>query len=485
MTLAPPLLSQLRAVVGNSGVVDDRDELVVYENDGFPVARGLPDAVVFPTSTEQVSAVLRLLHEHQVPLIPRGSGTGLTGGCVAFGEGVLICTSRMTRIEHVDVHSRCAVVQAGVRNAALTEALAGTGLRFAPDPSSQRASTIGGNVATNAGGISTLKHGVTVNHLLGAEFVLSDGSVVQSRCSGRTDSFGPDLPALLCGSEGTLALLTRLWVRLSPAPRHYSTFVAIFESTRDACQTVCDTIASGITPASMELMDGVMIQTVEAAFGFGFPADAGALLLIELDSLGRAALEEPLRRVLQIAHRHKARQIRHCSDAAERAQLWSARKKAFGAIGRISPSYCTQDACVPRSKLPAVLEHIAALGQHFGVTIPNVFHAGDGNIHPVLLFDQSKPEEVQRTLRLSEEILEHCLSIGGTITGEHGVGVEKLHLMPRMFSPATMALFARLKECFDPDRRLNDGKLIPSPRLSIELLQPVAMNLPGGAAAQG
>ncbi len=472
-------IERFRAIVGEANVITNRDQMLVYECDGFPIAKGLPTCVVFPTTTEEVARCVRVAHELNLPIIPRGSGTGLAGSAVAYGEGVLLTTSRMNQIEHVDVANRFAVVQAGVRNLALSDAVAHTGLRFSPDPSSQRASTIGGNYATNAGGINTLKHGVTSNHVLGVEMVLADGSVFTTRAGGLCDGIGADLPGLLCGAEGTFGIITRLWCRLVPNPRHFRTFYAVFQDTGDACNTVTDVIAAGIVPTSMEMMDGEMIRIVEDAFHFGFPTDAQALLLLEVDGIDQL-LDEQMALIVDIAKRNGARDINLCADAKRRAELWSARKKAFGAIGRISHSYCTQDACVPRSMLPTVMKEVSRLGKEFGVRITNVFHAGDGNIHPILLFDEDKPEEVQRTLRLSEVILEYCISIGGTITGEHGVGVEKLHLMEKMFNPATIEVFQAIKKTFDPLQMINDGKHIPSNRLRIELLTPVK-NQAGGA----
>lgn len=484
------VIDRLRVIVGDGGVLADRDELLVYECDGFPIARGLPGAVVFPEDTDQVVRCVRVLGEHGVSIVPRGSGTGLAGGCVAFEGGVIVSTSRMTRIERIDLRNRFAVVQAGVRNAALSEAVAEAeraagvagegGLHFSPNPSSQGVSTIGGNAATNAGGINTLKHGVTCSHILGVEMVLADGSVLVSRGAGLYDGIGPDLPGLLCGSEGTLGIITRLWCRLSPKPGAVRTVCAVFGSTDGACGAVGDVTAAGVVPAAMEMIDGVMIRVVEEAFHYGFASDAAALLLIEIDGPA-GAVEEELERVLGICRANRAVGLTHCADEASRARLWHARKHAFGAIGRISRSYCTQDACIPPSKLPEALRQIGRIGQRYGMTIANVFHAGDGNVHPILLFDEDDPDQVQRVLMASQEILKYCIEIGGTITGEHGVGVEKLHLMSRMFNSATMDTFARIKRAFDPDRRINDGKLIPSDRLVVELLRPAAIDSPGGA----
>ncbi len=484
-TAAIPIVDLLIDIVGKDGVLHDADELAVYECDGFPVARGLPTAVAFPRTTEQVQRCVLAAVSQGMPIIPRGSGTGLAGGATAYGEGLILCTSRMDAIESIDTANRIAVVQPGVRNTALSEAVRATSggerLHFSPDPSSQRASTVGGNAATNAGGINTLKHGVTTNHILGIEIVTGEGHIVRSGGAPLYDRVGPDLPGLICGSEGTLGIITKLWCKLVPRPESFRTVYAVFNSTLDCCKTVSDTIATGIIPTSMEVMDGAMIRVVEDAFAYGFPTDAQALLLIEIDGI-ESTLDTQMAHIVHIARDNHAMDVQQCSDPKRRAELWSARKRAFGAIGRISTGYCTQDACVPRSQLPQVMAHVMALGEQFGVKITNVFHAGDGNIHPILLFDEDDPEQVQNILQLSEAILSHCIDVGGTLTGEHGVGVEKLHLMARMFNTQTLDTFGRLKQAFDPDARFNDGKLIPSPRVSIELLKPISRNTPGGAS---
>lgn len=474
------VIAELRQIVGDDMVIDERDELLVYESDGFPVAKSLPLAVVFPTETQQVADCVTVLRQAGLPIVPRGSGTGLAGGAVAFEHGVLISTSRMTRIENVDFENRVAVVQPGVRNLFLSESIAHSGWRYSPDPSSQRASSIGGNASTNAGGINTLKYGVTTNHILGIEIVLPDGTILRTRTGTVCDGIGPDLPGLICGSEGTFGIITRLWCRLVPQPRHVRTVYAVYHSLFDACKTVSDVIAAGIIPTSMEMMDGGMIEAVEAAFHFGFPTEAQAMLLLEIDGI-EEVLDEQLEVILDIARANHPDDVQACSDPKRRMELWSARKKAFGAVGRLSHSYCTQDACVPRSKLPDVMQNVADICHRYNVKVANVFHAGDGNIHPILLFDEDDPEEVQRILQASQEILAYCISIGGTITGEHGVGVEKLHLMQKMFNADTLDTFLRVKKTFDPKQRFNDAKLVPSDKLYIELLKPVAPNVPGGA----
>ena len=479
-----PVIRLLREVVGADGVQADPAERLTYECDGFPIARAIPMAVVFPQSTEQVVRCIRILVSAGIQVVPRGSGTGLTGACVAYNDGVIVCTSRLRRIRDVDLPNRTARVEAGVRNTELTEHVnrlpGGEGLHFAPDPSSQRASTIGGNAATNAGGLHTLKYGVTTNHVLGVEMVLADGSVVQSRLGPLRSGIGPDLTGLLCGSEGTLGIITQVQVRLTPRPRNFRTIVGTFDSSIAACQAVADVIAEGIVPAALEMMDGAMVRVVEEAFAFGFPRDAQALLLFELDGL-EACLDEQMHRVTKICRANGAEDVQGSADPDRRAELWSVRKRAFGAIGRISPSYCTQDACVPRSVLPQVLEEIGRIGERFGLKITSVFHAGDGNVHPILLFDEDDPHQVRTVMQASHAIIEYCIGVGGTITGEHGVGVEKLPLMPRMFDPATMGFFERIKRALDPQEQINAGKLIPSEKVKVDLLAPVAANIPGGA----
>jgi glycolate oxidase len=366
-------------------------------------------------------------------------------------------------------------VQAGVRNVQLSEAVAKIGgekFHFAPDPSSQRASTIGGNAATNAGGIHTLKDFVSSNHVLGLEMVLADGAVLSVGGQNGCCEAGPfDLPGLICGSEGTLGIITTLWVRLAPRPAAFRTIVGIFATSADASATVADVIAAGILPAAMEMLDGQMVRVIEQAFGLGLPAGAGALILTEIEGIDEL-LDGPLQTIVRIHRRHDAMSVQTSGDPATRAQLWKARKGAFGAIGRISHSYCTQDACIPRSKLTQVLTRIDQIGREHGLIITNVFHAGDGNVHPIFLYDDRDPVQVQNTLRAAEKVLKFCVDMDGTITGEHGVGVEKIHLMPYQFDEPTMNLFTRVKHALDPRDRLNAGKLIPSDKVQLSLLKP-------------
>ena len=471
-----PAVAKLLTTLPSGQVVTDPAELFVYESDGFTIAKARPAAVVFPTSTEQVVQVVRLLGAHGVQIVPRGSGTGLAGGCVAFEQGVLVSTTRMNRVLAVDLENRVAHVEAGCRNLQLSDAVArepgGAGFHFAPDPSSQRASTIGGNASTNAGGIHTLKDFVSSNHVLGFEMVLSDGTVTEvGGRNGCYESGNYDLPGLICGHEGTFGIITRLWVRLVPRSTTFRTIVTIFSATADACETVSEVIAAGMLPAAMEMMDGSMVQIVEDAFQMGFPRDAQALVLTELDGIPEL-LDAQVEQLLAISRRHNVKSVQSSSDPEARAKLWKARKSAFGAIGRISPSYCTQDACVPRSMLAGVLERIDQIGKEYGLQITNVFHAGDGNVHPIFLYDDRDESQVRTTLEAAEKMLKYCIDIGGTLTGEHGVGVEKIHLMPYLFDRPTMAQFQRVKDAFDPEERINGGKMIPSEKIKVTLLKP-------------
>jgi len=476
MALPAGLVEELERIVSADNVLTDEAELFVYESDGFTIAKARPGAVVFPTNTDHVVAVVKLLGQHGVQIVPRGTGTGLAGGCVAFENGVIVSTTRMNRVRKIDLENRVAHVEAGVRNVQLSEAVAavpgGAAYHFAPDPSSQRASTVGGNASTNAGGIHTLKDFVSSNHVLGVEMVLSDGAVLETGAKhGCYESGNFDLTGLICGHEGTFGIICSLWVRLVPKATSFRTLVSIFQTTADACGTVSDVIAAGMLPAAMEMMDGSMIQIVEDAFHLGFPRDAQALVLTEIDGIPEL-LDGMQQEVIDISNAHHATSVKTSSDPDARAKLWKARKSAFGAIGRISHSYCTQDACVPRSMLASVLQRIDEIGKEHGLQITNVFHAGDGNIHPIFLYDDRDESQVQNTLRAAEKMLKYCIDIGGTLTGEHGVGVEKLHLMPYLFDEPTMNQFQRIKLAFDPQHRINAGKLLPSEKVKVNLLKP-------------
>ena len=459
---APQLVDQLRAIVGEDGVVSKPEELLVYECDAYTLEKNLPNAVVLPRTTDEVVAIVKLCAKQNIPIIPRGAGTSLSGGVLAVTGGVMITLSRMSRILSVDHRNRRALVEAGCVNAWITNAVKPRGLLFAPDPSSQPACTIGGNVATNSGGPHTLKYGVTTNHVLGFEMVLPDGEVVWlgTKPEGGEDVDGYDLRGAVIGSEGMFGIVTKVLVRLVRAPQAYKTMLGVFESVDDASRTVSDIIASGIVPGALEMMDQLITQAVEAAYHFGFPLDAGAVLIVELDGLA-AGLEKQAGRVIGICKSNRAREVRLAKDEDERALLWKCRKRAFGAIGRLSPNYLTQDGVVPRSKLPEIMRFIRATSEKYGLRIPNVFHAGDGNIHPLVLYDERDPDQVKRALAAGHDILDKCIELGGSVTGEHGIGVEKIDFMEKQFTKDDLDAMRSLRRVFDPENRCNPHKMFP------------------------
>ncbi|HLN28388.1 MAG TPA: FAD-linked oxidase C-terminal domain-containing protein [Gemmataceae bacterium] len=463
---ATSLVQRLREIVGGAGLLTSPSDLLVYECDGYTIEKNKPDVVVFPTSTEEVVEIVRACNEYDVPFLPRGAGTSLAGGCLPVGGGVMIALTRMKRILEVNTRDRYAVVESGVVNLWLTNHLKQYGYHYAPDPSSQGACTIGGNVATNSGGPHTLKYGVTVNHILGLEFVLPDGRVVQTGGPAE-DNPGYDLTGVIVGSEGTFGIATKAWVRITRNPEAYRTLLGVFETVADATNTISDIIGASIIPGALEMLDQLILQAVEAAFHFGFPLDAGAVLIMEVDGL-EAGLEADAERIADIARRNHAREVRRANSEAERLLLWKCRKQAFGAVGRLAPSYCTQDGVVPRTKLPQILSEIQRIGAKYQLRIANVFHAGDGNIHPIVLFDERDPEQVQRVLRASHEILEECLRCGGSVTGEHGIGVEKIDFMPKLFSPEDLNMMLRLRSAFNPEGRCSPAKIFPTAGACIE-----------------
>jgi glycolate oxidase len=452
--------NQLRRAVGDDNVLAAHSDLVVYECDGFVIEKNCPDVVVFPRSTEDVAAIVRVCNEYDVPFLPRGAGTSLAGGCLPVGGGVMIVLTRMKQILEINLRDRYAIVQPGVVNLWLTTALKGTGYHYAPDPSSQGACTIGGNVATNSGGPHTLKYGVTVNHTLGIEAVMADGSIVQFGGPAE-DHTGLDLTGTLVGSEGTLAIVTKVWVRLTKNPEGVRTLLGVFDSVDDATNSISEIIGAGIIPAALEMMDQGILAAVEAAFHFGFPLDAQAILLIEVDGL-EAGLDTQRDRIIELCMQCGAREVRQARDSQERLLLWKSRKQAFGAVGRLSPSYCTQDGVVPRTKLPHILRRIIEISQKYNIRIVNVFHAGDGNIHPILLFDERDAEQVERVLAASGEILDECIACGGSVTGEHGIGVEKISFMRKLFNDDDLAAMTRLRDAFNPENRLSPAKMLPT-----------------------
>ncbi|MBI3877425.1 MAG: FAD-binding protein [Verrucomicrobia bacterium] len=456
------MVESLQRIVGKDGVIFGEQELLVYECDAYTLEKNLPNVVVLPASTEQVAAIAKLCAANNLPIIPRGAGTSLSGAVLAVTGGVMIALTRMNKILDVDIRNRRALVEAGVVNAHVTNAVKSHGLFYAPDPSSQSACTIGGNVGTNSGGPHTLKYGVTTNHVLGFEMVLPDGEIVWlgARPDGGEDVDGYDLRGAAIGSEGMFGVVTRVLVRLVRAPQEFKTMLGIFESVDDASQTVSDIIGAGIVPGAMEMMDQLITQAVEAAYHFGFPLDAGAVLIVELDGLS-AGLDRQTERVIEICRKNRARDVRVAQSEAERAELWKCRKRAFGAIGRLSPSFLTQDGVVPRSKLPEIMRFIRATSERCGLRIPNVFHAGDGNIHPLVLFDERDPDQVRRAVHAGEEILEKCIQLGGSVTGEHGIGVEKMDMMARQFTADDLDAMRALRRVFDPESRCNPHKMFP------------------------
>lgn len=468
--LPPTLADELARIVGPQNIIADPAERLVYECDAFTLARHTPDLVVLPTGAAEVAAVVRHLAERGIPFVPRGAGTGLAGGTAVPTGAVLIACNRLRRIRRIDVRNRIAEVEAGVVNLKLSREVAADGLHFAPDPSSQQACSIGGNAATNAGGPHTLKYGVTVNHVLGLELVLPDGTLIHTG-GAVEDSPGLDLTGFIIGSEGTLGIITALTVRLTPLPQAVRTLLAVYDTVADATQTVSAITRAGIIPAAMELMDHGVLVAVEAAYQVGFPLDAAAVLIIEVDGLA-AGLDAAVREVVAICEQHRARSVRVARDEAERALLWKSRKRAAGALGRITTSYCTQDGVVPRSELPGLLDDIAAAAQTHNVRIANLIHAGDGNIHPIIMYDERDADEVRRALAAAGEILRACIRRGGTITGEHGVGIEKLEFMELLFSPATLRAMEALRGALNPRGLCNPGKLFPDSKGCWEIALP-------------
>jgi len=463
------LASQLRALCEEDAVIANEDELLVYECDAYTMQKNLPTAVVLPRTTEEVVAIVKFCAEHNLPIIPRGAGTSLSGTVLAVDGGVMIALTRMNRVLDIDARNRRALVEAGCVNAWITREAAPHDLFFAPDPSSQSACTIGGNIATNAGGPHTLKNGVTTNHVLGYEIILPDGSIewFGAEPNGGEDVAGLDLRGAAIGSEGMFGVVTRVLVKLTPKPSTFKTFLGVFDSVDNASQTVSDIISAGIVPAALEMMDQLITAAVEEAYQFGFPLDAGAVLIVELDGLAEG-VEAQGRQVESICQANGAREVRVAADDTERAAIWKCRKRAFGAVGRLSPNYVTQDGVVPRSRVPEIMRFIQATSKDSGLRIPNVFHAGDGNIHPLILFDERKPDEVKRALAAGDAILTKCVELGGSVSGEHGIGAEKIDFMARQFAKADLNAMQLLRKAFDPDKRCNPHKMFPGAKRCAE-----------------
>jgi glycolate oxidase len=473
MPLATSFAAELRGVLGAEHVLTAPEQLRVYECDGLTGHRAIPELVVLPGSTEEVQAVVRACAREGVPFVARGAGTGLSGGATPFAGGVVISLARMNRILEIDLDSQRVVVEPGVANLDVTHAVAPHGFFYAPDPSSQQVCTIGGNVAENSGGSHCPKHGFTVHHVTGLTLVLPDGEVVE--LGGKAlDPDGPDLLGLVIGSEGTLGIVTRVTLRIVRTPEVVLTLLAGFETTDAAGAAVSAIVSAGILPGAIEMMDRLTIEAAELAVAPGYPAGAGAVLLVELDGVA-AQVEEDTAEVERLCLAAGAFEVRAAADDTARALLWKGRKSAFAAMGRIATDYYVQDGVVPRTRLPEVLRQIAALSEKHRLRVGNVFHAGDGNLHPLVLYD-AEAGETERARELAEAILEACLDAGGSLTGEHGVGMDKACSMPRMFSERDLEVFARVRGAFDPDGLCNPGKVIPTPRLCGEVPGPYRMH---------
>jgi len=462
-------LGQFREIVGEDGLISQPEQLHTYECDGLTNFRVLPEAVLLPTSTAQVQAILRLCHKEKIPFVARGSGTGLSGGALPVKGGIVISLARMNRILEIDIPNARVVVEPGVMNLSVTQAVASHGYFYAPDPSSQQVCSIGGNVAENSGGAHCLKYGFTTTHVLGLEVVLPDGSLVH--LGGRTlDHPGYDLCGVFVGSEGTLGIATKIILRIVKRPEVVQTLLAAFHSTNEAGAAVSGIIAAGVLPAAVEMMDNLAIQAAEAAVHANYP-NCGGLLLVELDGPA-AEVEHLMARVKEICTACAAWEIRLAQSDEERAIFWKGRKAAFAAVGRISPNYIVQDGVIPRTALPQVLSEIDRLSAEFGLRVANVFHAGDGNLHPLILYDRSIEGQEHKAEKLASRILELCVEAGGSITGEHGVGEEKKGFMSAMFAEPDLDTMQRVRCAFDPEQLSNPTKVFPRPRLCAEKTGP-------------
>jgi glycolate dehydrogenase FAD-linked subunit len=474
MAVDSNLILQLERSLGREGVLSRPADLKLYEYDGG-VDRHSPDLVVFPRSTEDVVAIVKAAAAHGVAIVGRGAGTGLSGGSIPRAGGIVISFARMNKILEIDLENERAIVQPGVVNLDVSLAVQPFGFFYAPDPSSQRACTIGGNVAENAGGPHTLAYGVTTNHVVSLELVLPNAEVVQ--IGGKElDLPGYDLLGILTGSEGTMALVTKIGLRLMRQPEAVETMLATYETPDDAGNTVAELTAQQILPVALEMLDGPMIRMIEEATHAGYPPNAAAVLLIEIEGL-KEMVQVQAEAVMKVCRSCGATDIRLAKSAEERDLLWKGRKNAFGAVGRISPSYYVQDGVVPRTKIAQTLRRIAEISKKYDLQVSNIFHAGDGNLHPIILFDARKADELQRARLCGDEILEYCISVGGSITGEHGIGMEKMELMAHLFPDDSLETIKNFKSLFDPDCRLNPGKVLPTGKGCLEIRQPAGMTL--------
>lgn len=453
------IAAALRRLVPGEGVIESPVEMCAYETDGLTAYRQMPLVVVLPETTAQVSAVLTYCYDQAIKIVPRGAGTSLSGGALPLADGVLLGLGKLNRILEIDYANRCVVAQPGVTNLAITQAVAHKGFYYAPDPSSQIACTIGGNVAENSGGVHCLKYGLTANNILGLEMALATGEVI--RLGGKhLDSEAYDLLGVITGSEGLLGVITEVTVRILPKPETARAVLVGFPSNEDAGKCAADIISAGIIPGGMEMMDRPAIHAVEEFVHAGYPLQAAALLIIELDG-PTVEVDHLIERVVEISTRNQANSCRVSQSEAERLTFWAGRKAAFPAVGRISPDYLCMDGTIPRRRLPEVLSDIADLSRQYGLRVANVFHAGDGNLHPLILFDANNPDELDRAEKFGADILRLCVKVGGVLTGEHGVGIEKRDLMPEVFSEADLNQQQRLKCAFDDKGLLNPGKVFP------------------------
>ena len=462
------VVRELSELLGARYVLHMPYDLMLYEYDAS-IERSTPDIVVLPASTEEVAAVVKIAARHHVPVVPRGAGTGLSGGAIPVYGGIIIAFARMNQILEVDYENLRAVVQPGLVNLHLSNALNPSGFYYVPDPSSQRSCTIGGNVGENAGGPHTLIYGVTTNHVLGLEIVTADGEILQ--VGGWTpDMPGYDLTGLITGSEGTLCVITKIIVRMVHLSEAVKTMVAIFDDIDDATNTVSEIISSGMIPSAIEMMDQMILQAVEDDSHAGYPLDAKAVLLMESEGLVENVSEQ-VEKIVQICEKHHARSVRIAANEEERYRFWSGRKNAFGAVGRVSPEFYVQDGVVPRTRLPYVLRRVSEICTGYGLRVGNVFHAGDGNLHPLILFDSQVPGEVERVRQAGHEILQVCAEAGGSITGEHGVGMEKQEEMALIFNETDLRIMQQVREAWNPGQLLNPGKLFPQPGRCAEIKQ--------------
>ena len=459
-TIPHDLIRELRGIVGDQYLLIEREDVIVYEQDGS-IFQVMPQLVVVPGDVEQVSGVIKAAKRANVPIVPRGSGTGLAGGAVPAEGGIVISLARLNRILKIDLQNRIAIVEPGVINADVTKAVAKDGFFYAPDPSSQAACSIGGNVANNSGGPHTLAYGVTTNHVLGVEVVLDDGQILWLG-SEVSDTPGYDLCGIFVGSEGTMGIVTKVAVRLMQTRESVRTLLAIFDQMDNATNTVVDITGAGIIPAALEIMDRMTIEAVETGSPVGLPRDAEAVLIVEVEGL-REQTDRSMDLVRTICSRNGAREARIAKDDAERQRIWKGRKGAFGAMGALAPNYYVQDGVVPRSKLPEMMRRVAEISKQFNLRIANVFHAGDGNLHPNILFDMRVPGELDRVIEAGAATLRACIELGGSITGEHGVGLEKKAYIGLLFNETDLEAMTRVRRAFDPDGRFNPAKLFPTP----------------------